>query len=150
MAKWTKLDAIAWKSIHDRKPRSGPPEGRDRANNYRELETLVREGKRPYDLAFLEFLDNFYSYKSVDFFEAEPSDFFTLEVRAFLAATTEFLCKDFNLPVPDWVFKPEYILAKPYDASGMSKFGIFYRLEDSNEEYRRRNVIFQARGLIRL
>ena len=110
----------------------------------------MRDGKRSYDLAILEFLDRFYLYKTADFFAVEPSEFFTLEVRAFLAATTEFLCKDFNLAVPSWVFKPEYILAEPYDAAGMSEFGIFYSLEDSTEEYRRRNVIFQSRGLIRL
>lgn len=149
MRKWTKLDAIAWKTIHDREPHGKPLKNRGKATNFAELEAFVREG-RPYDLAFPEFLDYFYYYKSAEFFEVEPSDFFTIETRAFLAGTTEFLCKDFDLPVPDWVYKPEYFLAEPHDASGMSEFGFFYQLEDSDEVYRRRNVIFQVRGLIRL
>jgi hypothetical protein len=141
----TKFDDIAWKTIHSRsvpKPEFANYKGLEisgRPKNYAELEIAVKESDM--QLALSDFLHEFFLFRTPDFFEIEPSDYFSTRDRAWLAGVAEYLCHRFGLAVPEWVEKPEYFLAEPWCKSH----------DDTGEpEFGRRNVLYSPRHLIRL
>jgi hypothetical protein len=149
------LDAIAWRTIHERPlPKSDPVPPR----NFAEL----RQGEGPeFAEAVDTFLERFYSHRSrcgEKFFEVEPPLSLRSEYRAFLAGMTEFLCHEFKLPVPQWTEKKnEYFLKTEWDAAldldeipWVAVIPIEDRRERSAPEFLRRGIIFPARGLIRV
>ena len=98
---------------------------------------------KPFEDAFYDFLDEFYLFQRVSFFEQEPPKEFKPETRAFLAATAEYLCRRFNLECPGWTRKPEYFLPKEIDLCGRPRrFG--------TPEYKQHGILFSSRGLMRL
>jgi hypothetical protein len=149
-----RLDAIAWATIHSRPiPKSDPVPPR----NFAELGQA--EGPE-FSEAVDTFLERFYSYRSrwgEKFFEVEPPLSFTPEYRAFLAAMTEFLCHEFNLPVPEWTENLEYFLGEEWDAAldleefpWVAVIPIEDRRERAAPEFLRRGIVFPSRGLIRV
>jgi len=93
----------------------------------------------------------------ISFFAVEPPASLPTKERAFLAAMTEFLCHEFDLPVPAWTEKPEYFLAEEWDyVTDLEEFPealrdrVAKRRERATPEFRRHNIIFEAQGLIRL
>jgi len=148
-------DRIAWQTIRKRRvPQvfSGHP------NDYQELSDLCRS--IDFMDAVTALLDRFYSYKRRSFFEREPPNGFDDQQRAFLAGVAEFMCRKFDvLPIPEWTEKPEYFLREEYDwtdrLTQMPDAVILLlpklvpgRRERSTPEFRRRNILFEARNLI--
>ena len=138
-----KFDKIAWDIIHKMPPPRMPNRKglaqTGRPKDFAELEVLLSSGE-DWRIAFPMFLDEFYCFKTPDFFAVEPSGFFDVRMRAWLAGVAEYLCRRFGLPVPEWTEKPEYFLAE-----------FWKRTDDAGEpEFRRRNVGYNPRHLIRL
>lgn len=138
-----KFDKLAWDIIHSMPPPSMPGhkglEMSGRPKDFAEVEALLSGGE-DFRIAFPMFLDEFYCFKTPDFFAVEPSDFFDRQTRAWLAGIAEYLCHRFGLPVPEWTEKPEYFLPE-----------FWKKTDDSGDpEFRRRNVGYNPRHLIRL
>ena len=138
-----KFDDMAWESIRNRRPSNREHKGLDRSGrpkNFAELEQMIRSGTEA-QIAFLEFLDEFYLFKEPEFFTKEPSTYFTNETRVFLAGVVEFLGQRLGVAVPNWVGQPEYFLAEPLKMSH----------DDTGEpEFKRRNILYNPRHLLRL
>jgi hypothetical protein len=117
----------------------------------------VAEGGQEYGYAFAHFLDEFYLFRRGSFFTEEPPRSFSPRERAFLAAVAEFLSQEFGLPLPAWTEKPEYFLLEEWDwVSDIEGFPealrvrIDGRRERATPAFRRRNILYEGRNLIRL
>lgn len=153
-------DAAAWATIHARprpKKASGGLQSSGRPANYRELIEAVTDRGQEFGYAFAHFLDEFYLFRDVSFFSEEPPGQFVPSRRVFLAGVAEFLCHEFSLPVPAWTEKPEYFLDEEWDyVADFDEFPkelhdrINQRRERATPEFRRRNIIYEARNLLRL
>ena len=142
----TKYDNTAWKQIRSRPVPTGDLANHfglalsGRPSSFVELENVQRETGN-FELALSEFLNEFYLFRKECFFVEEPSDYFDANTRAWFAGVVEYLCHRFELIVPSWTEKPEYFLPQPirksYDDSG-------------DPEFRRRNILYSPRHLIRL
>jgi hypothetical protein len=152
-------DALAWRAIHARDYPQTEPRGLKRSGrpaNYPELGEAIAVGQdRSY--AFAHFLDEFYLFRRASFFAAEPPKESPVKYRVFLAAVAEYLSHEFGLPVPEWTEKPEYFLSEEWDwvADDASfpealKNRIDRRRERATPEFRRRNILYEGRNLIRL
>ncbi|MFP5228083.1 MAG: hypothetical protein ACLGXA_10665 [Acidobacteriota bacterium] len=144
-----RLDAIAWRTIHDRKrPRGVPTPPR----NFGELPPC--EGPE-FSESLNAFLDRFYWWKRPEALQIEPPLGFAPEYRAFLAAVAEFLCHEFTIQVPAWVAEPGYCLKVEWDAAAdleevpwVLVIPIEERRAKAAPEFLSRNIIFPSRGLI--
>jgi hypothetical protein len=153
-------DALAWKAIHSRPVPKEEHRGlrySGRPANYDELEQAVVEHGQDYGYAFAHFLDEFYLFRRASFFAEEPPTSFDTRRRAFLAAVAEFLSQEFGLPIPAWTEKPEYFLAEEWDwvedYPGFNeelRSRISRRRESATPAFRRRNILYEGRNLIRL
>jgi hypothetical protein len=142
----TKFDDIAWPQIESRPV----PQGQfadhyglaksGRPASFSELEQMLRGGK-DFTLAWCMLLDEFYLFRRVEFFAAPPSTYFDPRTRAWFAGVVEYLCHRFGLPVPCWVQQPEYFLPEPWVRS---------HSDTGEPEFRRRNILYNPRNLIRL
>ena len=141
----TKFDDIAWETIHNRpapKAEFANHKGlavSGRPQNYLELEIAAKESDM--ELALSDFLHEFFLFRSPDFFAIEPSDYFSTHDRVWLAGVAEYLCHRFGLSVPPWTEKPEYFLQQPWRK---------FHGDTQEPEFRRRNVLYNPRHLIRL
>ncbi len=152
-------DAVAWKAIHTRNAPREEERGlkvSGRPANYVELAEAVRAGQDR-SFAFAHFLDEFYLFRQPSFFALEPPEEFPAKYRAFLAAVAEYLSHEFYLPVPEWSEKPEYFLAEEWDWVAdaedfpeLLRKRIDRRRERATPEFRRRNILYEGRNLIRL
>jgi hypothetical protein len=155
-----RMDARAWKAIHDRKIPARKHAGlalSGRPANFQELVDAVEQRGQDYGFALSHFLDEFYLYRSADFFAIEPPTSLPAKQRAFLAAMTELLCREFDMPIPAWTEKPEYFLDEEWDyVTDLEEFPeqlrdrVAKRRERATAEFLRHNIIFESRGLIRL
>jgi len=152
--KRAELDQIAWETIHSRPPFAGTPSGLAKSRrpaNYQELGELLDEDG-DFELAWGEFLHEFYRYKSASFFAEPPPSNLSPGYRAMLAGAAEYLSRRFNLEVPDWVNRPEFFLDQEWDIlSEVLPDVEQYREERrarADEAFLRRNVIFESRNLI--
>jgi hypothetical protein len=109
-------DVIAWATIDARVPSTSDHTGLAKSGraNFAELEQQLRFGM-DYGYAFSEFLDELYLFRRPNFFAQALSGYFSAGQRAFLAATAAYLSNRFGLPVPDWVHRPEFVLAEEWD-----------------------------------
>jgi hypothetical protein len=146
-----KLDRIAWRIITRKHADADDKPGQARPSNFPEILYWMNRGSvmwgttsMKFETAFDNFLDEFYWFKRESFFAAEPPTEFSLQQRAFLAATAEYLCRRFKLRCPVWTQKPEYFLEEEWDVVGLGN------RRKSAPEFRRHGMIFAARGLIRL
>ena len=138
----TEFDELVWRSIHEVTPHPSDDRGQEkkgRPTNYEEVSAMMEQGGN-WELVISGFLHEFNFSRTKDFFEKEPSQWFSCEMRAWFAGMAEFLCHRFSLPVPEWTEKPEYFLPEPWGKSQ----------DDTGEpEFRRRNIGYNPRHLIR-
>lgn len=145
----TKYDDMAWKVILAREPIEdsfGP-------QNFAELEAELRNGGS-YQIAWPTMLDSFYRTHNPSLFATEPSTYFSPQQRAFFAGAVEYLTKLFEMETPAWVEKPEFFLDHEYDVRSLedeiSPETTARSRAKTPLEFTRRNIVFEARGLIRL
>jgi hypothetical protein len=123
-----------------------------RPANYVELARLSE--RRDPELAWSEFLHEFFHYRQASFFAAPPPHYFSPQRRALLAGVAEYLCQRYGLPVPEWVNEPEFFLPEIWDPwedicpdMEETRPG---RIERTPEAFRKRNVVYEDRNLITL
>jgi hypothetical protein len=159
------IDALCWKILEEKVPRSGPPPSYPagpRPGNFVELAAMIAD-HGDFEHAWSGFLHNFYLYKSESFFAVPPPKFFAQERRVWFAAVAEYLSLRFHLPVPAWTEEPEYFLseAEEWDFEETESFGwaeMTLDLSESRAERRaqsdpafsKRRIIFDPRALITL
>jgi hypothetical protein len=71
------------------------------------------------------------------------------DVRAYLAAVTETLCREAGLTFPDWTQKPDYFLKEPWFAGHLENLKAILLVE-SPIPFRRRNLFVSANALSRI
>lgn len=146
------IDAIAWKTIHA-KPKLVLAEARgSRPRDYRQLEEQLQAGV-DFEHAWSNFLHAFYDYKDPSFFAYPSPPSLNAGWQAILAGAAEWLSAEFGLPHPEWVDDPQYFLPEPWDPwqeFGLQIRNMDERLQRSPEAFRKRNISFEARGLISL
>jgi hypothetical protein len=71
------------------------------------------------------------------------------DIRAYLAAITETLCREAGLTPPDWTQKPDYFLKEPWFAGGLENLKAILLVE-SPIPFRRRNLFVSANALSRV
>jgi hypothetical protein len=155
MSTRARLDAIAWDVMDKITARSAPPSGlaaSGRPANYAELAEL--SSRWDHELAWSEFLHEFFRYKQASFFAVPPPRSFSPQRRALLAGVAEYLCTRYSLPIPEWVNAPEFFLHDFWDpwedlCPDMEEFRQG-RIERSPEAFLKRRVVFEARNLITL
>lgn len=128
-----------------------------RPGDFEELAIAVFERDDDYGYAFAHFLDEFYLFRRPSFFAKEPPPSFNPKDRAFLAATAEYLSREFGWEAPAWTSKSEYFLAEEWDyVVDLPEFPeelrlrIAHRRERATPEFLRHGIIYEARGLLRL
>lgn len=146
-----KYDDMAWKYIKERVPvADSRPFG---PQNFIELEQGLRDGD-DYLIAWPTMLDSFYRTRKPELFATEPSTYFSPAQRAFFAGAVEFLTHFYEIETPAWVEKPEFFLDQVYDVGSKEREvppEVTARTRAKSPiEFTRRNVVFEARGLIRL
>jgi hypothetical protein len=138
-----RFDNLAWEQIHKRPGSKSSNRGLKRSGrpcNFAEVQELLQAGE-DFRIAFPMFLDEFFLFKTADFLDSEPTDYFDVATKAWLAGVVEYLAHRFALEVPEWAEKPEYFLSEQWKMSH----------DDAGEpEFRRRNVQYNPRHLIRL
>lgn len=155
MSSRAELDAIAWDIIDKTAGRPTPPPGlaaSGRPCNYEGLAEL--SARWDHELAWSEFLHEFFRYKQASFFDVPPPRSVSLQRRALLAGVAEYLCTRYSLPIPEWVNAPEFFLHDFWDlwedlCPDMEEFSLG-RIERSPEAFLKRRVVFEARNLITL
>jgi len=153
-------DALVWKAIRTRPLPKHANIGlaySRRPGDFEELGVAVNERGEDYGYAFAHFLDEFYLFRRPSFFAKEPPASFSPKRRAFLAATAEYVSREFGREAPAWTSKPEYFLAEEWDfITDMPEFveelraRVDRRRERATPEFLRHNIIYEARGLLRL
>lgn len=153
----TKLDKLAWQTIHSTAPVPGTPAGLQKCGrpcNYIELGELF-ERTGDFEQAWSEFLHEFFRYKKASFLGYAPPKVFSPEFRAMMAGVAEFLCLEFALEAPAWVANQEFTmpeLSEPYgwmypeDNPGARE----RRIERTHALILKHNIIFETRNLITL
>jgi hypothetical protein len=142
------MDALCWRTMHDRPvPKTEPTA----PCNYADLGMAMLRGDEWED-AFYSFNCNFARHRTASFFEFPPPDWIEREYQAFLAGVAEFYSVEFNLPIPDWVNDPKYILPEPWEPWGWMLSpdvgAIERRIAKAHPCFIARNVVYEARGLI--
>ena len=97
----TEFDELAWRSIHEPTPHPSDHKGLEqggRPKNYEEVARLMEQGG-DWELVIADFLHEFNFFRTADFFEKEPGEWFSCEMRAWFAGMTEYLSHRFRLPV---------------------------------------------------
>jgi len=154
MATRERLDEVAWGVIKRAKPFAGHPSGyaaSRRPANFVELYQCA-DDRDDFELAFSEFLHEFYRYRTASFFALPPPSRVSPGWKAVLAGGAEYLSKEFNLPVPAWTEDLAYFLPELWDP--MSDWNpevekhIEKRKSEAHEVWLRRNVIYASRNLI--
>lgn len=135
-----------------------------RPRDFSELGKAMEAGSS-WDVALGDWLHEFVQLKDRRCLEAEPPAWMSREDRALLAGVAEFFARRFGLPRPDWVEKPEYFLPEleylyyckphgmepddpeflcwpPHDDTALCR-----KMARTPREMRRRNVVYEARGL---
>jgi len=84
-------------------------------------------------------------------FEEEPCwGAISVERKAFLASSVHFLSRQHNLTPPDWCYKKEYFLEKPYFSTKFNHEMLrWVLLLESPTEFRVRNVFVSENALSR-
>ena len=162
------IDGIAWATIDSSPPARFSARSRTRRpTNYGEMWRTVEvyvphpnegpslPGTWPaFEHAFSEFLHGFYHFKSAAFFALPPPSGFGTELSALLAGVAEYLCRRYDLDLPDWIYDPQFRLPALWDPVEDifpdSRGTRYRRCQRSEPEFLSRNVVFEARNLITL
>lgn len=112
----------------------------------------IYEGKDFY-IYLGNFLDEFYkkdNYEKIKMIETEPEYNISTEQKAFLASAIHKLANDFEIDIPDWIFKKEYYLDEPYfDCNAKGKLRLLFMYK-SPTEFKHRNVFVDENILQRV
>lgn len=104
--------------------------------------------------AWSEFLHEFFAYQQASFFEFPSPESLNIGWQSILAGAAEYLSKEFDLPIPEWVNEPQYFLPDYWDPvedlSSTFIEGRARRMQNTPEAFLKRKVIFEARNLITL
>ncbi len=104
-------------------------------------------------ICFGNFLDEFYRKNDCErtkMIEIEPEHDILIEQKAYLASTVHKLANDFQINVPEWVFKKEYYLKEPYfDCNARGKLRLLFMYK-SPAEFKHRNVFVDENVLQRV
>jgi hypothetical protein len=153
-----KLDDILWAQYRAAAPRPVPP-NLHAPRNYIELAAWIdfdADADDPFRTsrasAWSALTHAFFHTKSPEFFSVPPPDNLSVEEQALWAGIAEALCSRLDLPVPSWVYEQRYYLPEPWDPFLLrvvtSERSIEERLADADEEFRRRNVVANARDYL--
>ena len=107
-----RLDEVAWGVIKTAKVHEGVPSGyalSGRPANFIELYQCA-DDRANFELAYSEFLHEFYRYRDASFFAVPPPKHVSPGWKAILAGMAEDLSKEFDLPVPFWTEDAAYFL----------------------------------------
>jgi hypothetical protein len=148
------VEQQAWQVIASQKIKSGP-RGLDvtgRPANYRELGEALKT--KNWELAWGDFLHEFYAFRDASFFFEEPPVQLSPTYRVLLAGVAEYLCKKFEMPCPEWVEKSDYFLDELRDwheelvpEPELTQLREEHKAQ-SDPAFIRRNLIFPVRALI--
>lgn len=144
----TRLDQIAWKTIHDRPKMVLANAKGFRSLNYRQMGEKLAAGAE-FELVWSDFLHAFFDYKDPLFFAHPPPNSLSPGWQAILAGAAEWLCEEFDLAKPDWLADPRYTLPSPWDPWYLCQ-DFDTALAEVEKPFRKRNVVFEARNLIAL
>jgi hypothetical protein len=72
-----------------------------------------------------------------------------VDIRAYLAAVVETLCREVGIFPPDWTQKPVYFLKEPWFAGNLENLKAILLVE-SPVPFRRRNLFVSANALSRV
>lgn len=99
----------------------------------------------------VEFPARVFYRRLADFFAVPPPETLGLERGTLLAGAAEYLCRRYDLDLPDWIDDPQYVLPEIYDFWGDITPEVramrFRRVQRSSPEFLKRNVVFEARNL---
>jgi hypothetical protein len=147
------IDAIAWRSIHERPVRNIAEDRGHRALDYAQLEQKLQDGVE-FEHAWSDFLHAFYDYKDASFFAYPSPPSLSVEMQAVLAGAAEWLSAEFGLPHPEWTEDPRYFLPEPWHIFEIYGLDMSAHVQEglarSPEAFRRRNIAFRSRNLIAL
>jgi hypothetical protein len=106
---------------------------------------------------FGDFLDHFYSESRTtkerfELVREEPEQFENIEERdyAFISGAVQKICSDYEVEIPEWVFKEKYFLTYPYFALDAQNELRLVLLAESPFEFRMRNIFTTANTLDRV
>ncbi|MDD3270023.1 MAG: hypothetical protein PHX14_11955 [Syntrophomonadaceae bacterium] len=107
------------------------------------------------ELNISNFLDYFYCATQAErqaSINEEPqlSKNISCENYAYVAAMVEKLCTDFSLQYPEWIFKDDYFLTKPWFPAGIKGKARIYLMLYSPMEFLRRNLYVSENVLTRI
>ncbi|PZM66016.1 hypothetical protein [Paenibacillus dendritiformis] len=124
------------------------------------IKDLIREVSRGENFRFCSsvFLDGFYGAATPEarlaLIQDEPETFDNVGHFFYcdVAAISHKLANDYDLPVPEWVHKPEYVLPKPhYDLFDTKNEALRRYLEEvSPHEFKIRNIFVNKNCLDRV
>ena len=102
-------------------------------------------------LMFGTFLDEFYSRKDIKMIEEEPfeNSKISKEIKAFVAASVDYLCNLILVKTPEWTFKKEYSLEEPFFPSELKGDIRAVMCIESPVEYKSKNIFVLANVLSR-
>jgi len=102
-------------------------------------------------LMFGTFLDEIYNKKDINMIEEEPFENSNIpkEIKAFIAASVDYLSNQMNKKAPIWVFKKEYSLENPYFPSKLKGDIRAVMCIESPIEYKSKNIFVLANVLSR-
>lgn len=109
----------------------------------------ICEGRRPWT-ALGNFMNDWFDYApdKRELLVADPLALpekptpYTHRWAAYIAASVEFLCARYDVPCPEWVYDPLFVLSEPwYDSPGAERAEIRSQLRKSTPEpFRKRNI----------
>ena len=143
-------------------PRASHPPGSDAPPGQEQPPSQLRRTRggragADYGYAFAHFLHEFYLYRQASFFAEEPSrQVFDQRQRSFLAAMAELQCHKLFLPVPHLdrkrgVLQDEWDWVR--DIEGFNeqfRARVDRRRKQASPEFRRHNILYEGRNLLRL
>jgi hypothetical protein len=110
---------------------------------------LICHNVRPWT-ALGNFMNDWYAYERDNrellvcdsLVTVEPLTKYTWRWRAFCAASVEFLCHRYQVPCPQWVDNPAFILATPWYAEDriVSESARKRQAEETPYEFKKRNI----------
>lgn len=160
------MDQLCWEILDSKLRDSHTSENTPkRPANYTELEWAIMGylsspsetdlpwGWPAFEHSWANFLDEFFERLSADFFAARPPVSFPQKYQALLAGAADYLCTRYDLDLPDWIDDEQYCLSCLCDWTldlPELRSTRFRRCQRADPVFLKRNLIFEARGLIRL
>lgn len=115
----------------------------------------ISSGEITLPLNWGDFLDWFYyPYRNnksrLEAIQTEPIWACNKETSTFVAASVHFLARKYQLEIPSWVFKEQYILEEPYFSLKAKGDLRIVLLAESPIEFKMRNMFVSSNSLDRV